>query len=123
VASIYAKGIISTNYALPAGPYGQCYYGRGLVQITWYDNYLRLGERLGFGTKLAEDPDMALDMPVALDLLLIGMEEGLYTGKALGDYDLPEHYRDARRIINGDVRKNGGMIADYARVFEEALDA
>lgn len=122
VASIYAKGIISRNYALPAGPYGQCYYGRGLVQITWYDNYLRLGERLGLGTKLAENPDMALDMEIALDLLFVGMEEGLYTGRKLADYDLPAEFRAARRIINGDVRKNGEMIAEYARVFHTALE-
>jgi hypothetical protein len=122
VASIYAKGIISRNYALPAGPYGQSYYGRGLVQITWYDNYLRLGERLGLGTALAENPDLALDMDLAIDLLLVGMEEGLYTSKKLADYDLPTEFRAARRIINGDVRKNGQMIADYAMHFYRALE-
>src|SRR5262249_54746395 len=26
-------------YGVPAGPYGQVYYGRGFVQLTWYDNY------------------------------------------------------------------------------------
>jgi putative chitinase len=122
VANIYAKGIISTNYALPAGPYNQSYYGRGLVQITWYDNYLRLGKRLGVGTALAENPDMALEMPMALDLLFVGMEEGLYTRKKLADYDLPAQFREARRIINGDVRKNGEMIAEYARKFYTALE-
>jgi hypothetical protein len=92
------------------------------VQITWYDNYLRLGKRLGVGTALAENPDMALEMPMALDLLFVGMEEGLYTRKKLADYDLPAQFREARRIINGDVRKNGEMIAEYARKFYTALE-
>lgn len=122
VASIHAKGIIRTNYALPAGPFGQSYYGRGLVQITWYDNYLKLGERLGLGDKLARDPDLALDMQVALDLLFIGMEEGLYTGRKLSDYSLPSQFRDARRIINGDVAKNGALIAKDANAFYGALE-
>lgn len=122
VASIYNKGIISTNYALPAGPWGLSYYGRGLVQITWYDNYLRMGKRLGMGDELARNPDLALDMEIALDLLFIGMEEGLYTTKKLADYDLPADFRGARRIINGDVRKNGQMIADYAAEFHIALE-
>jgi len=46
VASIHAKGIIRTNYALPSGPYRESYYGRGLVQITWYDNYLKFASLL-----------------------------------------------------------------------------
>ena len=30
----YGKGG-GSSYGQPAGPYGQCYYGRGYVQLTW----------------------------------------------------------------------------------------
>ena len=69
VTSIYNKGIISTNYALPAGPYGRNYYGRGLVQITWHENYKKFGEFLDI--PLEENPDLALEWDVALDILFI----------------------------------------------------
>ena len=36
----YGQGAGKT-YGQPAGPYNQCYYGRGYVQLTWYDNYLK----------------------------------------------------------------------------------
>lgn len=119
VASIHAKGIIRTNYALPAGPYKQSYYGRGLVQITWYDNYKKFTELLG--VPLDEEPDLALDWGAALDILFLGMRDGLFTGKSLSDYELPDDYYNARRIINGDVKKNGSMIAKEADVFFKAL--
>ena len=119
VASIHAKGIIRTNYALPAGPHGQSYYGRGLVQITWYDNYLKFEKLLG--VPLTSNPDKTLDWDIALDILFLGMRDGMFTGKKMKDYNFPADYRAARAIVNGDVRKNGQMIANEANVFRNAL--
>lgn len=124
VASIYAKGIIRTNYALPAGPYNQSYYGRGLVQITWHANYKKFADLLN--VDLERNPDLALDWDVALDILFLGMRDGLFTGKSLDDVDAIDTYNDfigARAIVNGDGRKNGKMIADEAVVFLKALKA
>lgn len=121
VAAIHAKGIIRTNYALPAGPHGQSYYGRGLVQITWLANYEKFSEILG--APLVEQPDLVLDWPFALDIIYLGMRDGVFTGKKMADYDMPGDFKAARAIVNGDVRKNGGMIADQARVFLKALEA
>lgn len=119
VASIHAKGIIRTNYALPAGPYGESYYGRGLVQITWYDNYLKFEKLLG--VPLTKNPDLTLEWDIALDILFLGMRDGMFTGRKLKDYDFPAEYRAARAIVNGDVRKNGTAIANEAQVFLKAL--
>lgn len=119
VASIHAKGIIRTNYALPAGPHGQSYYGRGLVQITWYDNYLKFEKLLG--VPLTADPDKTLEWDIALDILFLGMRDGMFTGKKMKDYNFPADYRAARAIVNDDVRKNGQMIANEANVFRNAL--
>ena len=119
VAQIHAKGIIRTNYALPAGPYKQSYYGRGLVQITWHDNYKKFANLLK--KDLEKNPDLALDWDVALDIMFLGMRDGMFTGKKLSDYSFPKDFRVARAIVNGDTRKNGTAIASEARVFLKAL--
>lgn len=128
VASIHAKGIISTNYALPSGPYGQSYYGRGLVQITWYDNYHKFSRILG--VPLDQNPDLALEWDHALDILFLGMRDGEFTGKKLADYNFPAEFKKARVIVNGDSHKKWGgreriddRLARYARTFAAALSA
>lgn len=113
VANIHAKGIISTNYALPAGPYNLSYYGRGLIQITWYDNYKKFG--------IAKNPDKALEWDTALDIVFRGMKKGMFTGKKLSMIKGRKDFKAARAIVNGDVRKNGQRIADEANVFFDAL--
>lgn len=124
VASIHAKGIIRTNYALPDGPYKQSYYGRGLVQITWYANYHKFAKLLK--APLDKKPDLALEWRHALDILFIGLRDGMFTGTKLRSM-LPtenatlKEYKEARRMVNGDVRKNGMKIAKEAQAFEVAL--
>lgn len=129
VASIHAKGIIRTNYALPAGPYGQSYYGRGYVQITWYDNYRKFSELFGPEIDLEREPDQALEVQVALDILFLGMRDGMFTGKKLSDYSFPAQFKQARVIVNGDSAKKWGgseriddKLARYAGVFYNALE-
>ena len=128
VASIHAKGIISTNYALPSGPYGQSYYGRGLVQITWHANYEKFARILG--VPLDQNPDLALEWDHALDILFLGMRDGVFTGKKLSDFKLPAEFKQARVIVNADSHKKWGgseriddRLARYARTFAAALRA
>ncbi len=122
VTQIYNKGIIRTNYALPAGPYKQSYYGRGLIQITWYDNYKKFAALLN-KPELISQPDTALDWETSLDIAFIGCRDGIFTGVGMSDYNLPEDFAKARAIVNGDVKKNGELIAKYCRAFYAALQA
>lgn len=125
VASIHAKGIISTNYALPDGPFNLSYYGRGLVQITWLVNYEKFTKILRIN--FVKYPDETLNMQNALDIMFIGMRDGVFTGKKLKS--LPKvnaelsDFIKARAMVNGDVRKYGPKIARKAIVYEEALKA
>lgn len=127
VASIHAKGIISRNYALPAGPHRQSYYGRGLVQITWYDNYLKFENLLK--KPLTQNPDLALEWPVALDILFLGMRDGMFRrGRSLSMIQSVADYKAARDIVNGDGHKKWGgpdriddRMARHARTFLAAL--
>ena len=66
---------------------GKSWLGRGLVQLTHKDNYRRLGEALGID--LLSDPTKAMDLPVAVDIMFIGMTQGLFTGKSLAHYFSP----------------------------------
>lgn len=50
----YGEGS-SRDYGQPFGPYGQCYFGRGFVQLTWYDNYVK-GEQILRDTYKVECP-------------------------------------------------------------------
>lgn len=105
----YGRGA-GRAYGVPAGPWGHIYYGRGLVQLTWYDNYVRLGRILGID--LAQFPDRALELTVAVRVMFEGMldadtDTGDFTGVSLDDYfkpGLPAAPRDwinSRRVING----------------------
>ena len=98
----------STAY-LKSKPYWP-YYGRGLVQLTWKDNYAKYG--------LDKTPDKALEWDSSLFVLFDGMTKGLFTGKKLDDYinDNKRDYINARRIINGtDRAKEIAQIADAYR--------
>jgi len=126
VTAIFNKGIIRTNYALPAGPYRQSYYGRSLIQITWYDNYKKFSDLLG--PNFMKFPDLVLEWPYALDIAFIGMRDGMFRKPKLGDFKFPAEFKAARDIVNGDSAKTWGgdermddKVARYANVFYDAL--
>ncbi|MVM40675.1 hypothetical protein GO730_28330 [Spirosoma sp. HMF3257] len=83
-----------------------CYFhkydGRGYVQLTYHDNYKKMGPFIE--GDLVANPDLALDPKNAAKILVIGMKNGLFTGKSLSKYDRKNgsfNSREARRIING----------------------
>jgi hypothetical protein len=106
---------------------GEAYYGRGYVQITWKQNYKKIGDILG--VDLVSEPDLALDTEIASKIMVIGMTKGIFTGKKLSDYFSPskEDWINARYIINGKRKKTDKYadkaieIAAYAKVFWAAL--
>lgn len=128
VKSIFDKGIISFNYAKPKGPFNQSYYGRGLVQITLMSNYKKFEDKLN--EPLLSNPDLALEWSIALDIVFLGLRDGDFTGKKLGDYQFPDEYKQARVMVNSDGAKKWGgtdrideRIARWSRQFLEALNA
>jgi putative chitinase len=116
----YGKGK-GKSYGQPAGPYGQCYYGRGYVQLTWYDNYVAQDTKLELGGELVKHPDLALDPDIATQILFGGMRDGDFTGKKLCDYFTPTvtDWYNARRIVN--ATDQATTIAGYAEKFLNAI--
>lgn len=95
------------------------YYGRGLVQLTWYENYEKFGKILNL--PLLEQPELALRQDVSTRILLIGMKRGLFTGVGLSRYinNSKMDFRNARRIIN--ILDRAELIAGYAEKYLTAL--
>lgn len=107
-------------YTLP----DKIYYGRGYVQLTWYENYETMGRLLH--TDLLNQPELALVPEVAAEIMFEGMTKGNsnfgdFTGKSLENYfnDKKEDWVNARRIINGTDKAD--LIAGYAKKFYTAL--
>eukprot|EP00873_Tetraselmis_striata_P020804 jgi/Tetstr1/441068/TSEL_029336.t1 len=104
------------------------FYGRGLVQITWLENYQKASNL--YGVDLVSNPDKAMDPKLSVRILFDGMKDGWFTGKALDDYidgidetddeDLRE-YINGRRIVNGTDKDS--EIGNLALTLEGALQA
>jgi len=89
------------------------YYGRGFVQLTWEQNYKKFSKLLG--VDLVKSPDLALDEKNAVKILVIGMKNGLFSGKKLEDFMEKNgklDFKKARRIVNGNDRAE--LIAGMA---------
>ncbi len=126
------------------------FFGRGYVQLTFEDNYRNAGIRLAGRTisldnccgppreitigseTFVKEPDMVMHPVVSYLILARGMREGWFRRRPngvrfkLSDFikdELPPDYVNARNIINGDVKKNGGKFARFANEFELALRA
>jgi putative chitinase len=99
---------------------GVKYCGKGYVQLTWKNNYIRAGKEIGH-PQLVDQPDDAMKPEYARKILLVGMTEGWFTGKSLGDYFAgpKSDWVQARRIINGTDKAN--LIASYAQSYYGAI--
>lgn len=104
------------------------YYGRGYVQLTWEANYKKASDY--FGIDFVKQPDRVMDVEYALAILVVGMNEGWFTGKELDDYideddenDSEElrEYKAARRIVNGVDKAE--QVSRLALIFEKGLKA
>lgn len=113
-------------YGKPAGPYGLIYYGRGLVQATWLENYETLTaawnkEHPARPVDFVKNPELLLVMEYSFWAMSYGMRIGAYTGVGLKKYfnDKVTDPKNARRIING--MDKAELIAGYYDKFERIL--
>lgn len=102
----------------------QIYYGRGDVQLTWYENYELMGKLLCI--PLLEQPELALNPEISARIMIEGMTKGKssrgdFTGVSLETYfnSTKSDPINARRIING--LDKAELIAGYYYKFLEAI--
>lgn len=96
------------------------FYGRGFVQLTWRENYRRMGEKLGL--PLEDEPDMAMEPHASAKILVTGMRLGMFTGRKLREFVNEAGVKDyvgARVVVNGHDRAE--HIADLAKAWEARL--
>ena len=127
-------------YGKPHPKTGFVYYGRGDVQTTWYENYLKTTRELGLTgvDDLTLHPEKMLVPAISAAAMYKGMWEGWYRRDSKGPHTLTRYFDhdtnnafEAREIINGDKnivpkwdakkRKIGELIAEYHEKFLDAL--
>lgn len=134
LASTDAGAIAALDRAYKAGRLGQVsepywrkgadkksWFGRGVIQLTHKENYQKLGKRIG--VDLVGNPSLALDVDISAEIAIVGMLEGLFTGRKLTEFfnlkkDDPI---GARTVVNGTDKAK--LIAGYYKSFLDALEA
>lgn len=100
------------------------FYGRGLIQDTWEDNYRKMQMILQPrfpGLDLVGNPDAALQMDISVASMFEGMIRGTFTGAKLGDYfnSTTCDWPNSRRIVNGTDHMD--QIANICQCFWAGL--
>lgn len=92
---------------------GWKYIGRGFVQLTGRRNYEKFG--------LADDVERASNPEMAANIIVVGMTEGLFTGKKLSSYMLGQSFAPeaARAVVNG--KDKASLIARHYDAIYQAL--
>jgi hypothetical protein len=106
----------------------QHYFGRGYVQLTWFNSYAAAGVALGQGLDLLFEPDLVNDPNTAYDILSTGMYTGgIYANKRkFSQFFQGGHtdYVGARDMVNaGAKHANKVELAEIAKRFETLLMA
>jgi putative chitinase len=120
----YGKGE-GKSYGEPAGPHGKCYYGRGHVQLTWHENYVKaeniLKDTYSLTVPLEQYPERMLEDEPSAIVLYDGMIEGWFTGVGLPQFfdDMIEDPVNARKVVNG--LDHAEVIAEHYDCFKRAL--
>jgi hypothetical protein len=99
----------------------ELFYGRGFVQLTWYENYERAGKELG--QNFIQNAAGVMELENATKIMFLGMMEGWFTGRKLSDYFNAKtaDWTNARKIING--LDKADLIRSYALFYSKALSA
>lgn len=136
----YGKGG-NADYAQPDPVTGQRYYGRGLIQLTWAENYQRADSEFGWSGAAScyWNPELQLEPDVSARTGYRGCAQGWFRRDGAGAQTFGRYFNAAtddafnsREIVNGD--KNvvpdwsnnvsiGNLIKGYHEKFLAALKA
>jgi hypothetical protein len=121
-----ARNVVARRrYGRPDPATGEVYYGRGPIQLTWAENYRKLGAAVG--VDLFRKPDLALDSRLGAKIAFVGMSQGLFARDKAGPHTLARYFGEvddpvgARRIVNGGDKAR--LIATYHEQFLGAVTA
>lgn len=108
-------------YGLPDPDSGHTYYGRGLIQLIWSQNYKKIASIIG--VDIYGNPDLALDTSTSAAIAIEVMMRGLVTGKKLTDYLSSDKFDpiNARRSLNSLDRAE--LISNHYFMFLDAFQS
>ena len=94
------------------------WFGRGQIQLTHRANYAKFG---------INEPNDATRPHISAHIAVVGMRDGMFTGKKLADYDFPADLyappkSNPRRIVNGPDGSDA-EVAKFHLQFAKALEA
>lgn len=93
-------------------PDGELFKGRGFIQLTGRNNYLKYGKEIGMGNDLIENPELANDPAIASKLLSVFLKDKeVKIKEAL----LEEDYKAARKLVNGGSHGINKFIDSYKK--------
>ena len=97
----------------------QIFYGRGFVQLTWYENYAKAGQKLH--QDFLHNAAGVMETSNATKIMFFGMTEGWFTGVKLSSFfnSTKEDWKNARKIING--LDKWDLVKDYALKYYAAI--
>jgi hypothetical protein len=99
------------------------YFGRGYVQITWWNTYVDAGEVLGRKLEFLFDPESVKRPATAYQIMSVGMRTGkiFANRRTLASFISGDHcdYYGARTMVNG--TSGAAEIAESAKRFERAM--
>jgi hypothetical protein len=104
------------------------YFGRGYVQLTWWDGYASAGAMTNRGLALLFNPELALQPSIAYEIMAKGFIRGKMFGnrRRLSYYftDTQSDYLGARNMVNpGAKQAEKKAFAKLAQLFESVLMA
>ncbi|WP_282606762.1 peptidoglycan-binding protein [Pelagibius sp. Alg239-R121] len=79
-------------------PDGGHFKGRGYIQLTGRDNYGRIGEKIGLGNGLVENPERANEPRIAAGILAAFLK---VKERRIKEAIIRSDLRSARRLVNG----------------------
>lgn len=79
-------------------PDGDRFKGRGYIQLTGRDNYRRIGEKIGLGNGLIQNPQRANEPETAARILAAFLQN---KERSIKEALLRDDLRTARRLVNG----------------------
>jgi hypothetical protein len=102
------------------------FFGRGYVQLTWWNSYASAGVVLGQGLAFLFEPDLVNDRDVAYSIMATGLFTGkiFANGRRLSHYFHGAHtdYVGARNMVNGGANHaNKVEVGNIAKRFERVL--
>ena len=101
------------------------YFGRGYVQLTWWNNYAAAGQVLGRSLELLLEPEKVNEPSIAYEIISTGMRtgRGFANGRKFADYfgNGKTDYSNARAMVNKKDTDSYEPIRKLAVQFEAIL--